>query len=284
MSTTLRAGSLVAGIATALLAACGSTDSGTPARASTTAMPGMAAMPAGDGLGDQAAGFRFAPATHAISAGRAAEFPFAIVGPDGEPVTAFEPDQTQLMHFYLVRSDLTGFQHVHPTMAADGSWTAPLGATQPGEYRAFVSFIIKDSAGKARSLVLSSAVTVPGDAPVTPLPAPATTTQVDGYTLTLSSDTLMAGTSHEFTVTVTMDGAPVTDLQPYLATYAHLTGFRQGDLAFAHLHPHDAVDGDHGGPTMTFEAMLPEAGTWRLFLQFRTEGVLRTAAVTVTAS
>ncbi|HZE01023.1 MAG TPA: hypothetical protein VE155_04575 [Pseudonocardiaceae bacterium] len=30
---------------------------------------------------------------------------------------------------------------------------------------------------------------------------------------------------------------PVTDLQPYLDTYAHLTAFHGGDLAFADLHP-----------------------------------------------
>ena len=27
---------------------------------------------------------------------------------------------------------------------------------------------------------------------------------------------------------------------PYLDTYAHLTAFHEGDLAFAHLHPHGA--------------------------------------------
>ena len=41
---------------------------------------------------------------------------------------------------------------------------------------------------------------------------------------------------------------PVTDLQPYLDTYAHLTAFHEGDAAFAHLHPTTKVTGDHGGP------------------------------------
>lgn len=37
------------------------------------------------------------------------------------------------MRFYLVRSDLTGYQHVHPTMAAGGVWTAP------GSYHVYAS-------------------------------------------------------------------------------------------------------------------------------------------------
>jgi hypothetical protein len=181
------------------------------------------------------------------------------------------------MHFYLIRSDLTGFQHVHPSLSPDGTWTAPLAPAQPGTYRAYISFITTDASGKTVPLVLSQPITVPGAATATPLPPAAPTTQVDGYTLTLSDDQLRAGVAHPLTVTVSKDGQPVTDLQPYLDTYAHLTAFHDPDLA--QLHPHGAVNGDHGGPTLSFEATLPKAGNWRLFLQFQTAGVLHTAAV-----
>jgi hypothetical protein len=255
--------------------------SSTPGHDGTSGMNDMPEMPAGDGLAAESAGFRFAPAATSLNAG-ATSFTFRITDGGGKAVTAFEPDQTKLMHFYLVRADLTGFQHVHPTMAADGTWTAPLTGLDPGSYRGYASFTSKDASGKAVPLVLSQQVTVPGDAPTTPLPAPSATTQVDGYTLTLAADQLMAGMRHELTVTVSRDGQPVTDLQPYLETYAHLTAFHQGDLAFAHLHPHGTASGDHGGPTLTFEAMLPKAGQWRLFVQFQTNGVLHTAPVTIT--
>jgi hypothetical protein len=276
-----------------LVAACGSASSSgmsgmdhstMPASSSMPGMSGMDDMPSGDGLSAESAGFRFAPTTTTVPAGQATSFPFRITDAGGKPVTAFEPDQTKLMHFYLVRSDLTGFQHIHPTMAGDGTWTAPLAAAEPGNYRAYASFITKDTTGKAVPFVLSQQITVPGTATTTPLPAASTTTQVDGYTLTLASGQLMAGMSHELTVTVSQNGKPVSDLQPYLDTYAHLTAFHEGDLAFAHLHPHGTVNGDHGGPALTFEAMLPKPGPWRLFLQFQTGGVLHTAAVTITVS
>lgn len=92
---------------------------------------------------------------------------------------------------------------------------------------------------------------------------------------------LTAGKAAELTVSVANDGKPVTDLQPYLDTYAHLTAFHEGDQAFAHLHPETKVSGDRGGPDLPFHAQLPDAGNWRLFLQFQTGDKLHTAALTL---
>jgi hypothetical protein len=247
-------------------AACGSVSD---PMTSTTAMsmPGMAMT---DGLAAESGGYKFEPSSTTVS--RA--FQFRILGPDGRAVTAFEPEQTKLMHFYLVRSDLAGFQHVHPTMAADGTWTAPLDTAQPGNYRVYTQFVVKGT-----DEVLSQSVTVPGPDTNAALAAPAATTAVDGYTLTVGGDKIMAGMTHKLTVDITKDGRPVTDLQPYLDTDAHLTAFHAADLAFAHLHPQGK-----DGSTLTFEAMLPKAGDWRLFIQFQTGGVLHTAAITVAAA
>jgi hypothetical protein len=255
--------------------------------ATQTGMPGMdmggmdmGGMPSGDGLQSTAYGMTFTPTATSLPAGKQTTFTFRIVGSDGKPVITFAPDQTKLMHFYLIRSDLTGFQHVHPTMATDGTWTAPIQALQPGSYRVYAAFIAIDAAKQA-PLLLGDKVTVPGSASVTPLAPPSTMTQVDGYTLTVGGNQLMAGMTHALTVTVAKDGKPVTDLQPYLDTYAHLTAVHEGDLAFAHLHPQGSANGDHGGPTLTFEAMLTTAGNWRLFVQFQTSGTVHTAAITL---
>ncbi len=254
-----------------LVAACGSAPSMSMSTSPSMAMPGMAM---GDGLAAESGGYKLSPASTTVSG----SFTFQILGADGKAVTAFEPEQTKLMHFYLVRSDLTGFQHVHPTMASDGTWTASLSTAQPGDYRVYAQFVVKGT-----DEVLSQAVTVPGGATTSALAAPSATTSVDGFELTLGGEKPMAGMSHELTVSVSRNGQPVSDLQPYLDTYAHLSAFHAGDLAFAHLHPHGTVNGDHGGPKLTFEAMLPKSGNWRLFVQFQTAGVLHTAALTVAA-
>jgi hypothetical protein len=161
-------------------------------------------------------------------------------------------------------------------MAPDGTWTAPLEAAAPGNYSAYTQFITPDPSGKSVSLALSQQITIPGAATTAPLPPASSTTKTDGYTLTLQ-DHPMSGMAHP--LTVTKNGQPVTDLQPYLDTYAHLPAFHDGDLAFAHLHPQGTVNGDHGGPQLHVDTMFPKTGNGRLFLQFQTSGVLHTAAV-----
>ncbi|MER5638437.1 hypothetical protein ABT095_15935 [Kitasatospora sp. NPDC002227] len=179
-----------------------------------------------------------------------------------------------------MRADLSGFQHLHPTMTADGIWTAPLAALRPGNWRIYTQLTPADGPGKGTMMVLSRPLTVPGQADTTPLPAATGSTTVDGYTVTVEGQPT-AGQAAPLKVTVSKDGKPVTDLQPYLDTYAHLTAFHAGDMAFAHLHPQTPVTSGTGGPTLPFHAELPKAGDWRLFLQFQTGGTLHTAALTL---
>jgi hypothetical protein len=237
-------------------------------------------MPSGNGLSATDKGFTFAPISTTLKEAASAGFTFRILGADGKPVTAFQDDQTKQMHFYLIRTDLSGFQHVHPVRAADGTWTAPLASASAGSYRAYASFITAGADGKAVALTLSTPVTAPGAATTVALPPASATTTVDGYTLTVSGSP-MTGMEMPLKVTVAKDGKPVTDLQPYLATYAHLSAFHAGDLAFAHLHPQGAAATDTGGPDLTFDATFPGSGDWRVFLQFQTGGNLHTAAITV---
>ncbi|MBT2402916.1 MULTISPECIES: hypothetical protein [unclassified Streptomyces] len=279
------------------LAACGSSgssmpgmDHGThPSAASSTgstpgmnhdSMVGMDHGSMGDGLVDAEDGYTLTSTATELPAGKDTTYAFRITGPDGKPVTSFAVDQTRRLHFYAIRSDLTGFQHLHPTMAPDGTWTADLAALTPGTWRAYASFTPDTGTGEDRDFVLSRTVTVPGTAQATPLPAPTTSTEADGYTITVKGIP-MVGMAHPMTVTISKDGKPVTDLQPYLDTYAHLTAFHEGDQAFAHLHPETKVNGDNGGPDLAFQAMLPKPGNWRLFLQFQTGGRLHTAALTL---
>ncbi|MGF1430779.1 hypothetical protein [Kitasatospora sp. LaBMicrA B282] len=242
-------------------------------------MPGMG-IPAGNGLAAEQDGYRLDSTIATLPAGQAVSYRFTVAGPDGRPVTDFAVDQTKPMHFYAIRADLTGYQHVHPVPAADGTWSVDLAALQAGTWRLYASFTPDSGPGKGTDHVLSRTVTVPGRATDTPLPAAAPSTTVDGYTVTVQGEP-MAGMAHPLTVTITKDGRPVTDLQPYLDTYAHISAFHEGDQAFAHLHPETRVDGDHGGPVLAFHAELATSGNWRTFLQFQTAGQLHTAALTL---
>ena len=257
-----------------------STPSSSASADAMASMPGMDTASTGNGLAAAQDGYRMTSPTADAPADRSADYRFTVTGPDGRPVTDFTVDQTKRMHFYAIRTDLTGFQHLHPTMAKNGTWTAPLSALRPGTWRLYASFTPATGSGKGKDLVLSRTVKVTGMPMTTPLPKASGTTTVDGYTIAVKGD-LMAGMAHRLTATVTRNGKPVTDLQSYLDTYAHLTAFHQGDLAFAHLHPETKADGDQGGPALTFHAEFAQSGNWRLFLQFQTGGTLHTAALTL---
>jgi hypothetical protein len=282
---------LLAGIATAsitALAACG----GGSDHAAHSSMSGMSHSASPDGMGDMPMmsgagldpttdGYTFTPKAMPM-AGMAMPATFTITK-NGKPVTAFTPEQTKLMHFYLIRSDLTGFQHLHPTMQPDGVWTVKPGELTAGKYRMYVQFIPR-AAQSAGVLVLSRSFEVAGKAarPAVVSP-PGDKVSVDGYTLTLAGMP-KAGNESPLTITVEKNGRPVTDLQPYLDTYAHVTAFRKGNLAFAHLHPTGKVNGARGGPELTLHADLPQPGRYRMFVQFQTAGQLHTAAFTISAT
>jgi len=107
----------------------------------------------------------------------------------------------------------------------------------------------------------------------------------NGYEVTLTG-TPFPGRATPLTLTVSKDGRPVRDLQPYLGAYGHLVALRSGDLAYLHVHP-TGEPGDGAttpGPRVSFAATAPSAGAYRLFFDFRHEGKVRTAAFTVHAT
>ena len=57
------------------------------------------------------------------------------------------------MHLIVVRRDMSGFQHLHPRLGADGRWTTPLTIPEAGSYRVFADF---KAGGKNRTLAPTS--------------------------------------------------------------------------------------------------------------------------------
>ena len=88
------------------------------------------------------------------------------------------------------------------------------------------------------------------------------------------------------TLTCPEDGQPVTDLEPYLGAYGHLVALREGDLAYLHVHPGgEPGDGTtQPGPDIEFGAEVPSAGGYHLYLDFKHDGVVRTAQFALEAS
>ncbi len=208
----------------------------------------------------------------APAAGAEAPLRFQIVGANDAVITDFDIEHTKPMHLIVVRNDLTGFQHLHPSMSADGTWATPLTLPEAGTYRAFADFS-HEGAGQTAA----ADITVDGNAEAVPLPDPSPTAEAgDGYAVELSEAAPVAGAESELSFTVTRDGRPVA-VEPYLGANGHLVALSEGDLEFLHVHP---LEGEAGDP-IAFMAEFTDAGRHALFLQFRADGRVRTASFTV---
>lgn len=230
------------------------------------------------GLAISEAGYTLVPAQTSFAATGTTPFNFKIIGPDGKPLTSYQVTHEKDLHLIVVRRDLAGFKHVHPTRAAEGTWSIPFDFTAGGTWRVFADFA---PAALGRTLTLGADITVAGLFKPVPLPRATTTTNVEGYDVTLAG-TPVAGKESELTFTVRRNGVAVTDLEPYLGAYGHLVSLRSGDLAYLHTHPtEEAVAGGKGGPEIKFGTTFPTDGLYRLYLDFKHGGVVRTAEFTV---
>jgi hypothetical protein len=241
------------------------------------APPMVEAVPGSDGLHAQLAGLRLAPLSQTLTAGASTTWRFRIIGCDGNPVRHFDRDNTKLLHLIVVRTDLSGYQHVHPTLDSNGTFTIKLRTAHPGTYRAIADFVID-----GRKYVLGTNLTAPGRVRSIPLPAPALESSVDGYDVELQRPAqLTAGQEGQLTFRITRHGQPVHDLQPYLGSYGHLVALHSPELAYSHVHP---ISADPASGAITFNTELGERGTYRFFLQFQTHGRVHTVDFTQTIS
>ncbi|HET7734803.1 MAG TPA: hypothetical protein VFK52_02410 [Nocardioidaceae bacterium] len=225
-------------------------------------------------------GYTLKLAQTSAQAGNAVPLTFQVLGPDGTPATEYELTHEKELHLIAVRRDFSGFQHVHPEMETDGTWGTSLALT-PGQWRLFADF----QASGAEALTLGADLAVSGPFTAQP-PAPETRTSVvDGYTVTVAGD-LEAGSDARLTLSVSRDGEPVTDLEPYLGAFGHLVALREGDLAYLHVHPEGTPgDGETApGPDIVFYAEVPSANGYRLYLDFKHEGTVRTASFAVSST
>ncbi len=265
---------VVFGGAMAVGAAVGPIDVSSSGRSAhgADATPG-AGLPRGLAVGE--AGYRFVPEEGSLGVGGLATgaptaFTFRIVDEDGMPVTHFDQLHERAMHVVVLSRNLVDYLHLHPTMEADGRWTAPLPALAPGSYRVFADF----QPTGAANLTLGTDLSVPGMVDAVPLPHPVSATIVDGYNVTMRGSAAVG--AEALTFTVQREGSTVrTD--PYLGAAGHLVAIRAGDLAFLHVHP-EAGSPD---PAATFIGEFPTAGTYRLFFDFFHAGTVHTAAFTV---
>ncbi|MEV6517038.1 hypothetical protein AB0M37_14765 [Micromonospora chalcea] len=231
------------------------------------------------GLSVTSAGYTLVPSNAELTAGRSGELRFQIRDDKRRAVTRFAVVHDKPMHVIVVRRDLSGYLHLHPTMAADGTWSVPLGPLDPGAWRMYADFTAVADDGGQVAVVLGADLAAPGAYRPRPLPAAATSATVDGFTAAYTG-TPEVGRSVPLRFRITGADGVTAPLEPYLGAYGHLVALREGDLGYLHVHPEPVRDGDE----VTFWLTAPGPGNYRMFLDFQVGGVVRTAEFTLTVA
>jgi hypothetical protein len=260
--------------ALALLASGCSADAGTtPSGHSHGAGQAIVSLPVGDGTAAEQVGYAIEDVTLPERAGTTGEVSFRVTY-QGEPVTRYIEELTRDLHLYVVSEDLTTFRHLHPVMADDGTWTAPVQLPAAGDHRVVAEFVARDSGGNGDHLVLGRSVEVPGG-PASYDAAPDPVLEVE------ATQAPAAGPNGRMELTVRdRDGEPVR-LGTYLGAFGHVTGFHEQTGSMVHVHPLDAPAVTEDGSTLTFHTEIDEPGDYRLFVQVRVDGYLHTVPVEV---
>ena len=242
----------------------GTLEGGHEETATTAALPGLAV--AEDG-------YRLIPEATSAPARDGVAYRFRIVDSEGQTVRSFDEEHERRMHLIAVGRDFSAFQHLHPEQLTDGTWIARMDLSRPGAYRVFADF-----ATAGDSLTLAADLLVAGEYRPAPLPGPSRHAEAgDGYEVQLDAEEPRPGAAARVEFTVSRDGREVDGVEPYLGADGHLVALREHDQAFLHTHP----EGEPGGRgPIAFQVEYPTAGRYRIYLQFRHRGKVRTAAFT----
>ncbi|WP_336021685.1 hypothetical protein [Halobellus salinisoli] len=202
------------------------------------------------------------------------EWTYQIRNEEGTAIRRFQETHDQLAHLILIRRDLTRFQHLHPELAEDGTWSVEFTLPDPGVYRAFVDVLVD-----GRPTTLGTDLFASGSANYEEPPRSSRVATTNGYDIELSPENIPAEKDLTLEFGFSQDGG-VPQLEPYLGALGHLVALRDGDLAYLHVHPEE-TDPEDG--VVQFTVRFPTASRYRLFLQAKPDGELITTSFDVQA-
>ena len=250
------------------------------------------ALVAGDPFDTREYALELTTSPVAIKAGQPVTFFFTVRHPGTSAlITAYELVHEKPYHLFIVSSDMTVFEHVHPAPQADGRWALQVTLPKPGNYRLLSDFL---PTGGSPQFIGRTIETAGFDGDLdsqAPHLQPDTlfTKTVGPLTahLELEPSTLVEGEFGHlmFTLSDAKTGRPVTDLQPYLGAFGHALILSEDFRDYVHSHPFEGPDSDiskgAGGPTVTFEGYMPRAGRYRAWSQFQRNGEVITVPFTL---
>jgi hypothetical protein len=223
---------------------------------------------------------------------------FTIDQPSGQPLTKYKtgPGPHTGIHLIIVRDDLSTIIHRHPPVEADGKVSEAVVFPEAGRYRVLVDAYPR-FIQRLPNFQLHRDITVGSSNTTSKVPPFRSTDDVDGYRVSMTKvPKLRAVQPAFFKVMVTDPGGGPAHLTPWYGALAHAIFFRKGTLDYFHTHvcgpntpgcvsvlgnPKLASNASPTSGHLNVGVLLPIAGTWRLFLQFKPGARVITAPFTL---
>lgn len=227
-------------------------------------------------------------------AGEATRIRFTVQHPSTEAVvTNFALVHEKPYHLFVISQDMEFYDHLHPEQQGDGTYAIDVKLPRAGFYRLFSDFLPIGGAPQVISRVIATAGYSGGlSGSQAHLVADPVLTKTSGdlrVQLTLPSGGLVAGREEtlRYELADSRSGAPVTDVEPYLAAFGHTLVMSGDTLHYVHAHPVEQLPdtaagapAPRGGPVLTFKALLPKPGLYRAWTQIKRGGQVSTVAFT----
>ena len=257
----------------------------------TCSICGMTLVP-GDPMATADYVMRVTMEPRAPKPGQTVKFRFAALHPlTGAMVTDFAEVHDKLFHLFIVSRDMSQWFHVHPELQKDGSLVLEHVIPTAGHWALFSDFM---PIGGGPQLIVTPFSTAGYEGDLTssvPSLTPDTsfTKSADGVTVSmqLTPAKLISGEETDIPIRFTDEktGEPVKNLQRYLGAFGHAMMLSEDMTEHVHAHPEQMLEGtsitEGGGPDLTFHALFPKPGVYRIWLQYQRNGKLSTIPFTV---
>ena len=203
--------------------------------------------------------------------------------PNGDPVSPSDliETHTKKIHLFIIDNSLTDYHHEHPVPTRNpGEYSFGFTPAKPGSYRVWA-----DVRPYPLGLQEYAMTDIPAGTTGEPLTHRTVNfkTTVEGlnYELILAQKTIQVGRPAFARLRITTaKGEGFRQLEPIMATFAHLVGFSQDYKTVMHIHPKGPPVLDpaaRGGPELEFQIYALRPGFVRLFAQVQIDGRSRFA-------
>lgn len=245
-----------------------------------------------------------------LRAGSTSRVTMTVLDARGELVRDVAPDHDKMMHLVVVELPGAGvFMHLHPSLARDGVFSFALTPPRPGRYAWFADVLRSSGEGDTATGTLDVA---PGanrdDVPLEDPDDSVVLGPPQGGARDLATAPAGGGTTVVWLPPGPSElralevqkllfelrdeaGRPVASLDPYMGMAGHLLILRDDGSMFAHVHPTGTVAGRMGampkghlammtepiaGARASFPYAFPRPGRYRLWVQMKHAGAIRT--------